>query len=37
MTVERLRGPAQRIADRLKELCGIGAPPATLVRVRRRP
>jgi integrase len=26
MTVERLRGPAQRIADRLKELCGIGAP-----------
>jgi hypothetical protein len=28
-TVERLREPAQRVADRLKELCGIGAPPAT--------
>jgi len=24
LTVERLRGPAQRVADRLKELCGIG-------------
>jgi integrase len=28
MTVERLREPAQRVADRLKELCGIG--PARL-------
>jgi integrase len=28
MTVERLREPAQRVADRLKELCAIvGAPP----------
>src|SRR5215469_15632639 len=26
MTVERLRDPAQRVADRLKELCRIGAP-----------
>jgi integrase len=25
MTVERLRAPAQKVADRLKELCGIGA------------
>jgi hypothetical protein len=24
MTVERLREPAQRVADRLKALCGIG-------------
>ena len=24
MTVDRLRDPAQRVADRLKELCGIG-------------
>jgi integrase len=24
MTVERLRDPAQRVADKLKELCGIG-------------
>ena len=29
MTVERLREPAQRVVDRLKELCAIvGAPPA---------
>jgi integrase len=26
MTVERLREPAQRVADRLKELCGLAAP-----------
>ena len=26
MTVDRLRDPAQRVADRLKELCGIGTP-----------
>jgi hypothetical protein len=26
MTVERLREPAQRVADRLKELCGLGVP-----------
>ncbi len=26
MTVERLREPAQRVADRLKQLCGIAAP-----------
>jgi hypothetical protein len=26
MTVERLREPAQRVADSLKELCGLGAP-----------
>jgi hypothetical protein len=23
MTTERLRGPARRVADRMKELCGI--------------
>jgi hypothetical protein len=23
MTTERLRGPARRLADRMKELCGI--------------
>jgi hypothetical protein len=28
LTVERLREPAQRVADRLKKLCGlVGAPP----------
>jgi hypothetical protein len=25
-SVERLREPAQRVADMLKELCGVGAP-----------
>jgi hypothetical protein len=26
MTVERLREPAQRVCDRLMELCGIEVP-----------
>jgi integrase len=26
MTIDRLRGPAQRVCDRLKELCGIEEP-----------
>jgi integrase len=26
MSVERLRGPAQRVSDRLSELCGVKAP-----------
>jgi integrase len=26
MTVERLRGPAQKVADRMMELCGVAAP-----------
>jgi len=26
MTTERLREPAQRVADRLRALCGIAAP-----------
>jgi integrase len=26
LTVERLRGPAQRVCDRLLELCGVAAP-----------
>jgi hypothetical protein len=26
MTVERLREPAQRVADRLKDLCDMTAP-----------
>jgi integrase len=33
MTVERLRTPAQRVADKLKELCGV-VPPAGTVPLR---
>jgi integrase len=33
MTVERLRGPAQRVCDRMMELCGVEAQPEGTVRV----
>jgi integrase len=37
MTTERLREPAQKVADRLKELCGIAEPAGkTVARLRRR-
>jgi integrase len=31
MTTERLREPAQKVADRLKTLCGIEAPEGVVV------
>jgi len=34
MKIERLREPAQRIADKLKELCGI-VPPKTVRNMAR--
>ena len=35
MTTERLREPAQKVADKLKELCGGIAPPEGAVALRR--
>jgi integrase len=35
MTTERLREPAQKVADKLKELCGGIAPPEGTVPLRR--
>jgi hypothetical protein len=33
MTTERLREPAQRVADRLCQLCGIGEPVGENVKI----
>jgi integrase len=33
-TVDRLREPAQRVADRLKELCGIANPPEGVTKMK---
>lgn len=37
MNVERLREPAQRVADRIKALCGISAPEGTVALRRSTP
>jgi hypothetical protein len=34
LTVERLREPAQRVADRMKELCGIEPASGNVVKIR---
>jgi hypothetical protein len=36
LTVERLREPAQRVADRMKELCGIEPAAGTNVVEEKR-
>ena len=34
MTPERLRGPAQQVADKLKALCGVAPPSGNVTALR---